>query len=315
MKQPALLTIAIPTFDENHKLDLQVRRLLSQCKSLPIEIRIFDNNPFSDFDKEKYPLNSFDYVKNPLNLGGDLNIFSCILNCNTEYLWVLSTNDLIKYDSIIGLLDEINIAQLNDCCFVHMAQKKRCFTTGIDEFVSEIVYEDSFTISRCIYNVRMLKEKLIDYYAVIKSNQGQAYFIFSFLSQKQDGICYFTNFEPIERYLPSEWSKIKFIKNTLGILPFYKTLFRNKFFLFNTIKHKIQKMLYFQLFISRSYQKINVFYFIYYFLKIYSLDINNISKAELKVFMVSVINSEYYKKLRQRNWDINEEDDFKTNSC
>ncbi len=311
----ALLTIAIPTFNENHKLDLQIERLLSQCRNLPVKIRIFDNNPFSDFDNEKYPLNSFDYLKNPDNLGGDRNIFSCILNCNTEYLWILSTNDLIKFDSIVGLMNEINIAQLNDCCFVHMGQKKCCFTTGIDEFVTEIVYEDSFTISRCIYNVRMLKEKLIDYYAVIKSNQGQAYFIFSFLSQKQDGKCYFTNFEPIERYLPSEWSKMKFIKNTLGILPFYKTLFRNNKHLFNTIKNKIQNMLYFQLFISRSYQRMNVFYFVYYFFKINSLGVNNISKAELKIFIVSVINFEYYKKLRQINWDINEEDDFKSHSC
>ena len=313
MREKEILTIAIPTFNENNKLVLQIDRILQQCKNLPVKIKVFDNNPFSDFDFKKFPLGSFEYFRNPYNLGADWNIFSCMLNCNTEYLWILSTNDLIKSDSVIGILNEINVAKKNECCFVHMGQSEQFYTIGINEFVDKIVYEDSFTISRCLYNITALRENFIDYYSLVNTNQGQAYIIFAFLIKNPKGTCYFTNYEPIEKYLPSEWSKARFIKNTLSIVLNYSEIFRNEGELLKVIKKKIQKMLFFQLFISRSYQKMNLFYFLIYFIRISLLNIKGLNRTNILFFLHSLIDFKYYRKLRRLNWGIKKEDDFKFN--
>jgi hypothetical protein len=308
----AILTIAIPTFNENLKLELQIERLLNQCNNLPVKIKIFDNNPFSDFNLKKDQIESFDYIKNPYNLGGDWNIFSCLLNCDTEYLWILSTNDLIKIDSVEVVLNEISIAKKNECFFVHMGQSQRFFTTGIKEFVNNIVYEDSFSISRCLYNTNKLKNNFLDFYNNIQSNQGQAYLIFAFLIENAGSKCYFTDFDPIENYFPAEWSKIRFINNTLNIIIQYRNLFQDDKELYNIIKNKIQKMLFFQLFISRSYQKMNLFYFSFYFIRISLLNLRATSKRHYINYMYSFFDFEYIKKQRKTNMKVTGEDDFKS---
>jgi hypothetical protein len=309
----AILTIAIPTFNENSKLDLQLSRLLEQCENLPIKIKVFDNNPFSDFNYKKYPLNSFLYVKNPYNLGADWNIFSCFLNCETEYVWILSTNDLIKDDCISNIVMTINNAQKNECCFIHLGQSKQFYTKGIQEFINQINYEDSFTISRCLYNVNKLKRNFADYNKVVNSNQGQIYLIFAFLIENPLEKCLFTNYDPIQNYLPSEWSKEKFIKNTLNLVLIYAKLFSKHQFLLNLMKNKIQKMLFFQLFISRSYQKLSLINFIYFFIKIALLNRKTIYKSNISIFLRSMFDYKYYMKLRKINWGIKNEDDFKFN--
>ena len=100
-----------------------------------------------------------EYFRNPYNLGADWNIFSCMLNCNTEYLWILSTNDLIKSDSVIGILNEINVAKKNECCFVHMGQSEQFYTIGINEFVDKIVYDKKQSYGKKINRlIQMCKE-------------------------------------------------------------------------------------------------------------------------------------------------------------
>ena len=134
-----------------------------------------------------------------------------------------------------------------------------------------------------------------------------------FLIKNPKGTCYFTNYEPIEKYLPSEWSKARFIKNTLSIVLNYSEIFRNEGELLKVIKKKIQKMLFFQLFISRSYQKMNLFDFLIYFIRISLLNIKGLNRTNILFFLHSLIDFKYYRKLRRLNWGIKKEDDFKFN--
>jgi hypothetical protein len=306
------LTICIPVYNDKDYLLRQLDILYPQVRSSGLKIKIFDNDPFSDFSganlSNKYP--GAQYFCHPRNVGADMNILTSLLSCETKWVWVLSVNDIVRIDCIDRLLNLFRFHENEDALFYHLGQSVSKVYYGIEDFVRIVNYEDSFTISRCIYNNYKLREVLPDYLRVVKTNQGQAYMLFSYLMCNKETAFVLSEYDPIQSYLPSQWSKKVFIKGTFRILKDYRGLFQSDKFLFRLLKDKVQKMLYFQLFIARSYQGLDMHLFLFFFVKITLMNFANLDKFKVYCFIRMIFQRKYYMIYRRKQLGISLEEDF-----
>jgi hypothetical protein len=306
------LTICIPVYKDKDYLLRQLDVLYPQVRSIGLIIKIFDNDPYSDFSianlSIEYP--GVQYFCHPLNVGADMNILTSLLSCETKWVWVLSVNDVVRIDCIDHLLNLLCFHKNEDTLFYHLGQSSSKVYYGIEDLVRIVNYEDSFTISRCIYNRYKLREVLPDYLRVVKTNQGQAYMLFSYLMSNKETSFILTEYDPIHSYLPSQWSKRVFIMGTFTILKDYRKLFHSDKLLFRLLQDKVQKMLYFQLFIARSYQRLDMHWFVLFFVKITLINFLKLDKFKIYCFIRMIFQRKYYMIYRRKQLGISLEADF-----
>ena len=111
----AILTIAIPTYNRAAKLQAQLERLLPQLGP-EVRICVYDNASPDDTREvvAKYP--GVSYFRAATNCGAGRNIFRCFEECQTEWLWVLSDDDLATTSAVADLLA---VLRHESCDFVH----------------------------------------------------------------------------------------------------------------------------------------------------------------------------------------------------
>jgi hypothetical protein len=261
-----MLTIAIPTYNDYQTLSVQLNRILIQIEGLPIKVKIFDNNPLSSFDLSQIRSDQLIYIKQPKNIGPDWNIYTCFVNCETKYLWILSTNDLVKTNCLTKIIEVLK--NNPETAFFHLGQTKKFKGYSLEDLLLNISYQDAFTISRCIYNMYVFRESLISYPRFIQTMQAQYLMVIELFSRSQTMSFIKLTYEPIENYRISGWSKRKFILATfLAANILKKELKNHKKLLVNTID-QIQEMLIWQILISRSFQNLGRFKFIFLTMKI-----------------------------------------------
>jgi glycosyltransferase involved in cell wall biosynthesis len=117
MNKP-LLTIAIPTYNRAHLLDLCLGRITDQARESQEEIEVLvSNNASTDNTKsivEKY-LNAYSnlrYTENEKNKGPDYNIAKCFKLARASYVWIFSDDDLLlprSIERIVPLLKTHNL--------------------------------------------------------------------------------------------------------------------------------------------------------------------------------------------------------------
>jgi hypothetical protein len=306
------LTITIPVFNDKTHLFEQLAVLYPQICLNGVQLKILDNDPFSRFSilelSQVYP--NIQYFCHPKNVGADMNILASILSCQTKWVWVLSVNDLVKHDCVNKILDLLQLKEDVNPFFFNLGQPVSGTYSGLDDFVSLTSYEDSFAISRCLYNCEKIKDILPEYSRVVETNQGQVFMLFSFLKSNKESTFILSEYDPIQKYLPSQWSKKQFIKGTFVILSHYKILFGNEKEVYKLVKEKLQQMLYFQLFVARSYQKLGIVFFIHYFLKIVFLNYMKLDKFKLYCFIRLLFQREYFLLYRRGVKNISVVDDF-----
>jgi glycosyltransferase involved in cell wall biosynthesis len=140
------LTVAIPTYDRNatlrKHLALLMPQLTPECRLL-----IIDNcspTPVIDTISDllaAYPEVNARVDRNRVNVGAGANLLRCIERCETEWVWVLSDDDLPKPDAIETILR--NAAKDPDCVFfnystVFKIREESFTTTGVDDFVERL---------------------------------------------------------------------------------------------------------------------------------------------------------------------------------
>ncbi len=140
------LTVVIPTYDRNailrKHLALLMPQLTPQCKLL-----IIDNcSPTPVIETigdllDSYPAVNARVERNRVNVGAGANMLRCIERCETEWVWVLSDDDLPKPDAIETIL--MNTVKSPECVFFNYSTvfkvRTDSFTTaGLDEFVERL---------------------------------------------------------------------------------------------------------------------------------------------------------------------------------
>lgn len=193
------LTIAIPTYNRNEILKKNILLLLPQltdeCKLL-----IIDNHSDVPVDETlKLVLSEYAHInckiiRNKVNIGGNANIIRCFEMCETEWLWVLGDDDIVKEDAVKTIISHIH--KLNDYTFLnyywvadnHPLRDKAIFTTGIEEFIKNIDFMGFIGfISSSIYNVSKVISEIRVGYMMIASCHPHIAMLFA--SLKDSGKC------------------------------------------------------------------------------------------------------------------------------
>jgi glycosyltransferase involved in cell wall biosynthesis len=143
-----MLTIAIPTYNRNERLNKSLRLLLPQlqehvsfCRLLLLDncspTPIADTLPavLGDFPQVQYQI-----VRNKQNIGANANILRCFELCETEWIWCLSDDDPVLPDALATIRQHVEAHP--DCIYFNFpfdgARQQIYFTTGIEEFIDKL---------------------------------------------------------------------------------------------------------------------------------------------------------------------------------
>ena len=114
-----MLTICIPTYNRPDKVRQRVIELLPQLNDY-VKILIIDNasvNPVSNVIEDLISgINSLKIIRNKYNIGMSANLARCIEYVDTEWLWILGDDDLVKCSAIDQIKYDIVSAADDVCC-------------------------------------------------------------------------------------------------------------------------------------------------------------------------------------------------------
>jgi hypothetical protein len=108
-----ILTIAIPTYNRSSQLEELYSDFLSKIvfdyKDY-VEIIVLDNSDaeIAKYNKMIFPNKSVRYLKNEINVGFSGNIINCVKEANGKFLWLISDDDYVDYDSFCKFIEYLN---------------------------------------------------------------------------------------------------------------------------------------------------------------------------------------------------------------
>lgn len=165
-----LLSICIPTYNRPEKIEKMIVGLSKIKKIETVEILIFDNCseiPVSDiYDKVGIKLTNLNIIRNPINVGANINIMRCIEFAKTTWVWLLGDDDDILENSIEIIMEDISksIIQNNTAIIKYSSELGLvCNPIIIDDFnkffdfitknsyYSNLLFMSSSIINRDIY--------------------------------------------------------------------------------------------------------------------------------------------------------------------
>lgn len=141
------LTVVITTYNRKEPLLEQLKSLEVQGHYDKYEIIVSDNH--SDYDVKEWLelslkpefMKIIKVIVRPFNVGGDMNITLSFQYANTEWMWLLSDDDITTPNSIKTILDDIERHRNDDVCCVKYSISGK-FVPNDDKIVDNI--EDFF---------------------------------------------------------------------------------------------------------------------------------------------------------------------------
>jgi glycosyltransferase involved in cell wall biosynthesis len=131
---PVILTIAIPTYNRAAKLRAQLERLVPQLGP-QVRVCVYDNDSPDETREVVAPYldRGISYFRAIANCGAGRNFFRCFEECQTEWLWILSDDDLATQTVVADLLAVLSRESAD---FVHTYSWQCPYTQ--DRLVSDI---------------------------------------------------------------------------------------------------------------------------------------------------------------------------------
>lgn len=190
------LTIAIPTYNRpeslNKTLEVILPQFTSECRLL-----IIDNNSDSPVSSsvesllKRFPQINVEIIRNGANIGGNANVLRCFEYCKTEWMWLLSDDDLPHTDAIQTIYSELgrHPEVININFSTNFRQHSRDLVVkDIRELLSNSEVDILVLISTNIYKVSELKKHLSTAYLYTYSWVPQ--FAITLLGVLNGGSCY-----------------------------------------------------------------------------------------------------------------------------
>ncbi len=228
-----LLTIGIPTYNRPEKIKTQVSLLLPQLEER-VHLVVYDNCSTipveSHFTEQE--LQKFTVIRNRINVGADANIAKCFENCETQWLWTLSDDDLIKTNAVEIILKEIEkddkTVFINFCQGISFVTKD--FNELVEQFKSPTVFVNSFLISSCVYNMTALSNSLHYYYNNLSSMMGTIIMVLKYLQNQELAFCRFVDDTAIEDFDENvSWDYRIYIRRSRLFFEAFKDCYKNSF--------------------------------------------------------------------------------------
>lgn len=146
-----LLSIAIPTYNRANYLNCCLQHI---CKQLidnrsVVEILVSDNgsNDGTAMIVQQYISNGYaiKYIKNPLNVGPDVNIAQCFDQAKGKYVWIFGDDDILLEGALGKILkilngDEYGVVYLNSYGFKRDHYMEKPWKWGGDTLVYTTQY-------------------------------------------------------------------------------------------------------------------------------------------------------------------------------
>jgi len=166
------LSIVIPTYNRKERLIQQLNSILNQEEAKCVDIVICDNASNYDIKKEVRQLfkdsmiDNLKIVENKVNVGMGANLALMLLNCETEWLWTLSDDDITRDKSIATILSDVNLFPNTDMFKYSInifENNKDIEVRTINELTRYYLKVhnapgDFVFISNCVYNKRCIEK-------------------------------------------------------------------------------------------------------------------------------------------------------------
>jgi glycosyltransferase involved in cell wall biosynthesis len=162
-----LITIVIPTFNRPNALAECLKRIFPQCESR-VSLVVRDNHSipsveavFNEFSLQ-FPRVDAVYKRNTVNIGIVANILRCFEEVETQWIWVLGDDDIIKPDAVENIIN--NCAKWPDAgLFGFVVENFKCTATdslsthiearSLYNLLSQVGLRSISLISSAVYNV------------------------------------------------------------------------------------------------------------------------------------------------------------------
>lgn len=156
-----ILQIYIVTYNRKYKLERTLRNILKD--NSPIKncaITILDNNSTDStpriIQKYKEEFENIEYIKNPINIGGNANIcraFELAANCGKNYCWVLCDDDKYNF-SHWDEIEKVLLTNRYDCVLTEW--KHRFSSDNLPYVINSLAF-----VPAGIYKVKNLTPSVI----------------------------------------------------------------------------------------------------------------------------------------------------------
>jgi hypothetical protein len=253
-----VLTICIPTFNNNSGVANQLKKLLPQLEHLNVLVKIIDNcNYISTRDfliHEGIDISNLIIVRHDSNIGGDKNIEYCYFNCTTKWLWILSDNDPVLNDCLDNILNLI--FQNQDCIAINLGNKNQIKAYNLLDFCKNLNYGMSFSISYNLINLGKFHLDSDFYRKFVNFSQAPAAVL---LFNQFSNYCnyLFSDYNPFLSSDQPNWSKKQFTLLTLMCEKEYSNIFKNYSCYNLYVKKSIFDMNFWNINFGRVYQDIS----------------------------------------------------------
>lgn len=171
-----LLSIVIPTYNRPEKLARTIRLLLPQIQKFKVRILIIDNASEKNVDTKNFEnelkCGLIKIKQNRTNVGLSANLCKCFEECETEWMWLLSDDDVpdaLALDQILADIEKCD----SDTCYINystsMFQHQRTMSvTGMSEFTDSVtsryLASNLLFISTGVYNIKHVKKSVFNGY-------------------------------------------------------------------------------------------------------------------------------------------------------
>jgi glycosyltransferase involved in cell wall biosynthesis len=166
-----MLTIAIPTYNRNERLNKSLRLLLPQVRENAAFCRLIflDNCSPTPIAQtlpavmDEFPEVQYQVVRNKQNIGANANILRCVEMCETEWIWCLSDDDPVLPDALTTIRQ--HLAQYPDCVYFNFPydtlRQHTYTTTGIEDFIEKLDFSANLPwISSSVHQAANMQRNL-----------------------------------------------------------------------------------------------------------------------------------------------------------
>ena len=211
------LTITIPTYNRPEHIRRQVKDVLAQMRP-GVKLVVYDN--CSDIPVESLfsaeEKTHFTIYRNAVNIGGGANLGRCFDQNTSDWIWILSDDDVISTDSLDIIVKTIE--ENPDCCYINFQNKKTQVITSFQEYLhyNKIIgaFGISFFQSVCILNMSKLNGYIRYYYDFLSTWVGQIMMVLKYMEKEANPKCLFTTQPIITDVNEGGWDHLEIIVTT-----------------------------------------------------------------------------------------------------